>query len=143
LIFGGTDFKATTVPSEASGNFGARFGFHLMPGLSRSLLHCTDAFKLNQKGRALALLPGQPMTEIQCPIVQNWDDLPDKQEQITLKPTKPKPSTFEQRVKDAWDALPEEDKSNKSALCRKLDMLPGGGDWNKVMPIAEKLGLYE
>ncbi|NIV31742.1 MAG: hypothetical protein GWN58_20330 [Anaerolineae bacterium] len=43
LILGGTDFKATTLPSEARSNCLARLAFWLEPGLSRSLLNSTAA----------------------------------------------------------------------------------------------------
>lgn len=110
LVCGGTDFKATTLPSSTSGNFGARIGFHLQPGLSRSLLHCTDAFRLNVKGRALALLPGQPMVELQCPQVDTWDDLPPRRPQIALQPCSepPAPSPLVDQADDP--SLPDAER---------------------------------
>lgn len=85
LVFAGTDFKADTLPSEATGNFGARIALHLRPSLSQSLLFCRDAANLRDKGRALAALPGTAgLVEMQCPIVETWDDLPPGQAQIEL-----------------------------------------------------------
>jgi len=46
LILGGTDFKATTLPSEARSNCQARIAFWLERGLSQSLLDCNDASEL-------------------------------------------------------------------------------------------------
>lgn len=87
LVFSGTDFKADTLPTEASGNFGARIALHLRPSLSQSLLFCRDAARLRDKGRALAILPGVPgLVEMQCPIVTSWNDLPPRQPQITFTP---------------------------------------------------------
>jgi len=80
---GGTDFRAETLPTSARGNCGARFAFHFdEPGLSRSIIRSTAAVNLRYPGRALALLPGQPMIEVQCPIVERWDDLPKARGQV-------------------------------------------------------------
>jgi DNA segregation ATPase FtsK/SpoIIIE-like protein len=77
LILCGTDFKADTLPTEATGNFGARIAFHLRPSLSQSLLYSREAAELHDKGRVKALLPGNSdLTEAQAPIVRRWDDLP-------------------------------------------------------------------
>lgn len=77
LILCGTDFKADTLPTEATGNFGARIAFHLRPSLSQSLLYSREAADLHEKGRVKALLPGNSeLTEAQAPIVRRWDDLP-------------------------------------------------------------------
>ena len=77
VCFAGTDFRAETLPTSARGNCGARFSFHLdEPGLSRSIIRSAQATNLRHPGRALALLPGKPMVEVQCPIVEKWDDLP-------------------------------------------------------------------
>lgn len=48
LILGGTDFKATTLPSEARSNCQARVSFWLEPGLSRSLFGCEEASELRE-----------------------------------------------------------------------------------------------
>ena len=86
LVFAGTDFKADTLPTEATGNCGARIALHLRPSLSRSLLDCRDAAELRERGRALVELPGVPgLVEVQCPIVRRWDDLPGGGERRTLE----------------------------------------------------------
>jgi len=75
---GGTDFRAETLPTSARGNCGARFAFHFEEvGLSRSIIRSAEAVNLRNPGRALARLPGVAgLTELQCPIVDRWDDLP-------------------------------------------------------------------
>jgi len=85
-VFGGTDFKVDTMPSETRGNCGLRMAMHLEePGLSRSIIRSTNAVNLTDKGRALACLPGVAgLVELQCPIVETWADLPPRQEQIAL-----------------------------------------------------------
>ena len=85
-VFGGTDFKVDTMPSETRGNCGLRMAMHLEePGLSRSIIRSTNAVNLTDKGRALAVLPGiAGLVEVQFPMVATWDDLPPKQEQIAL-----------------------------------------------------------
>jgi len=134
LILGGTDFKATTIPSSCTGNCGARVGFHLQPGLSRSLLNCTDAFELEQAGRALAQIPGQKMQQIQCPIVSSWDDLPRTNiEQSVLAPI----ATLADRVREVVTRL---DSVSVSAVCRALDMNTGGSDFYKIKDILTELG---
>jgi len=87
-VFGGTDFKVDTMPSETRGNCGLRMAMHLEePGLSRSIIRSTNAVNLTDKGRALAVLPGVAgLVEVQFPMVATWDDLPPKQEQIALTP---------------------------------------------------------
>jgi hypothetical protein len=82
LVLAGQDFKATTLPSEGRGNLGARIAFHLEPGLSRAILYSALASNLNDPGRALMLLPGRPMVEVQCPMVGRWDDLPPARGEI-------------------------------------------------------------
>jgi len=85
LCFAGTDFKSSTLPTEATGNFGLRLAFHLRPSLSQSILFCRDASDLKDRGRALAILPGTPgLTRMQCPIVERWDDLPTPGEVLPL-----------------------------------------------------------
>jgi len=59
LILGGTDFKATTLPTEARSNCQARLAFWLEPGLSRSLLNSDEAAELGQVGDIVAKRPGQ------------------------------------------------------------------------------------
>jgi len=88
VVFGGTDFKVNTLPSEIRGSCGLRMAMHLEEmGLSRSIIRSVEAVNLKDKGRALVRLPGVPgLIEMQCPIVEQWDDLPDKQEQIMLAP---------------------------------------------------------
>ena len=85
-VFGGTDFKVDTMPSETRGNCGLRMAMHLEePGLSRSIIRSTNAVNLTDKGRALAVLPGiAGLVEVQFPMVATWDDLPPRQEQIAL-----------------------------------------------------------
>lgn len=87
-VFGGTDFKVGTMPSETRGNCGLRLAMHIEePQLSRSIIHSTAATNLEGKGRALARLPGvKGLFEIQCPAIENWDDLPGEREQIAIKP---------------------------------------------------------
>lgn len=88
LVLAGTDFKATTLPTEATGNCGARIALHLRPSLSQSLLGNRAASDLKDKGRALCELPGTPgLIELQCPIVRRWDDLPAKRPQVELAPS--------------------------------------------------------
>jgi len=91
VTFGGTDFKADTMPSETRGNCGLRMAMHLEePGLSRSIIRSAMAVNLVEKGRALASLPGVAgLVELQCPMVERWDDLPGKREQIELRRSSP------------------------------------------------------
>jgi DNA segregation ATPase FtsK/SpoIIIE-like protein len=79
VAFGGTDFKADTMPTPARGACSARFAFHFNEeGLSRSIIHTKDAINLTVPGRALAVLPGVAgRVEMQCPIVEQWGDLPN------------------------------------------------------------------
>jgi len=58
LILGGTDFKASTLPSEARSNCQARLAFWLERGLSQSLLDCNDASKLGGIGEIVVKRPG-------------------------------------------------------------------------------------
>jgi len=58
LIAGGTDFKASTLPTEARSNCMARIAFWLEPGLSRSLLNCADASDLQGVGEIVIKRPG-------------------------------------------------------------------------------------
>lgn len=135
LVLGGTDFKATTIPSSCTGNCGARIGFHLMPGLSRSLLNCTDAFELGQRGRALALIPGKKLVEIQCPIVENWDDLPDEREKLEL----PVVAGLEERIKELY----KDGYRTISDMCRQLGLATGGADFYKVRDTMRGLGFLD
>lgn len=87
FCMGGTDFQAKTLPTSARGTFGGRFAWHVDEAtLSRSLIRSSLAVNLRTKGRALALLPGQILTEMQAPIVTRWDDLPTPRPTITLAP---------------------------------------------------------
>ena len=87
FVFAGTDFNADVFPTSARSNFGARVAFHFdEPTLSRSIIRSTNAVNLKERGRALAALPGQPLTELQAPIVESWDDLPPVREVIELAP---------------------------------------------------------
>lgn len=133
LILGGTDFKATTIPSNCTGNCGARVGFHLQPGLSRSLLNCTNAFELDQAGRALAMIPGQKMQEIQCPIVTSWDDLPSANVEVKELVS----STLESRI---VGILPTLDKVSISSVCRAIGLNTGGGDFYTVKEALQRMG---
>ncbi len=58
LILGGTDFKATTLPTEARSNCQARIAFWLEPGLSRSLLNSDAASALGKVGDMVVQRPG-------------------------------------------------------------------------------------
>jgi hypothetical protein len=85
-VFGGTDFKVATMPSETRGNCGLRVAMHLEEAqLSRSIIRSTNAVNLVDKGRALARLPGVVgLVEVQFPIVERWDNLPARREQVVL-----------------------------------------------------------
>jgi DNA segregation ATPase FtsK/SpoIIIE-like protein len=133
LVAGGTDFKASTINTSCTSNFSSRIGFHLMPGLSRSLLNCTDAFDLDKPGRGLAMLPGQKLQEIQCPIVTRWDDLPSanvEQKELVV-------STLEDRIREAISTL---DKVSVSAVCRELGMATGGSDFYSIRDALKMMG---
>jgi hypothetical protein len=58
LVLGGTDFKCTTLPSEARGNCLARIAFWLESGLSRSLLDTDAATELQDVGEIVVKRPG-------------------------------------------------------------------------------------
>lgn len=90
MVFGGTDFKADTMPSEARASCGARAAFHLgEPQLSRSIIRSAEAVNLRAKGRALVTLPGQAgLFEVQCPIVENWAEMPTARERVALEPVR-------------------------------------------------------
>jgi len=126
VFFGGTDFKVTTMPSETRGNCGLRQTFRLEePQLSRSLIRSTQAVNLVQKGRALALIPEIPgVIEMQCPIVDRWDDLPIVGEQEEY----PEIETFDEQVKAAY----EDGNESISSICRVLGLHTGGDDFYKV-----------
>lgn len=59
LVFGGTEFKVDTMPSEARGNCQARIAFWLEAGLSRSVLNTAAASELEGKGDVWVKKPGQ------------------------------------------------------------------------------------
>ena len=135
LIAAGTDWKASTIDSSCTSNFSTRIAMHLMPGLSRSLINCTDAYDLDKPGRALALLPGRKLLEMQCPQVTSWDDLPSSVEQETL--AIPIVATLEDRVKEV---VAQVDSVSVSAVCRALDMKPAGADFYKIKDLLTELG---
>ena len=135
LVAAGTDWKASTIDSSCTSNFSTRIAMHLMPGLSRSLINCTDAYNLDRPGRALVLLPGRKLTEMQCPQVTRWDDLPSanvKQVELFV----PDVSTLTDRVKEV---VAEIDSVSVSAVCRALDMKTGGSDFYKIKDILTEL----
>lgn len=60
LVLGGTDFKVTTLPSEARSNCQGRLSFWLEPGLSRSLFNSDVASELGRPGDFVLKRPGTP-----------------------------------------------------------------------------------
>jgi len=103
MVCAGTDFKADTLPSEASGNFGGRVAFYLRPSLSLSLLYCKDASLLRMKGRGLAMLPGvSDFVKFQAVILDDVAGLPTPREQMLYIP-KQVEETFDDKVVRLYD----------------------------------------
>lgn len=137
VFFGGTDFKVTTMPSETRGNCGLRQAFRLEePQLSRAIIRTTEAVNLTVKGRALALIPEVPgIVKMQCPIVEQWNDLPKATGQECL----PEVMTLDEQIKEAYD----NGHCSISAICRELDFHTGGDDFYNVREAMNRLGLLE
>ena len=127
--FGGTDMKVTTMPSETRGNCGLRMALCLAePQLSRSIIHSTAAVNLSDKGRALMRLPGiAGLFEVQCPVVENWSDLPGEREQITLQPEQ---QTDRKRILDL-----HEQGMSKRQISQAVYGYAGGAAHGKVNEI--------
>lgn len=139
VFFGGTDFKVTTMPSETRGNCGLRQVFRLEePQLSRSIIRSTEAVNLTVKGRALALIPEVPgIVEMQCPIVENWHDLPKSNEQIPLP--EPQASDFDSEIMRIVQQLG--DKANPTTVCTEMYGYSGGTKFYNVRKSMRKQGL--
>jgi DNA segregation ATPase FtsK/SpoIIIE-like protein len=138
LVAGGTDFKADTLPTSARGNFGGRIAFHFdEPSLSRSLIRSTQAVNLRQRGRALALLPGRILTELQAPIVTTWGDLPAKRDVIELAPVTSAPDKDQDADPDQADKIRELHQAGKSQneIQRAIFGYTGGAAYEAVKAV--------
>ena len=147
----GTDFKATTIPTEASVNFSTRIALRSRPTMSRILIDSKDAMYLKAKGRALALLPGRDQVEIQTPMVRDWSKLPTggprqmidlssclggRAEQGSHGPMDR--GDLAERVEAAWRSM---EQPTVTAVTQALFNQDGGRNWSRIKQIVQELGL--
>lgn len=74
FLFGGQDWKATSVDSTIKYQFSTSIQFKAKSGpQSRALLGDSCAKDIHVQGRAFAVLPGREMIELQAPIIGHQD----------------------------------------------------------------------
>lgn len=103
LVLGGQDWKASSLDTGIRNQLSARVQFKAMSASqSRVLLQQAGAESLEAPGRALAVLPGRGLVEIQAPLV-SYDDIA-----AALTSTGPR------------NPLPEVGDASQDALIRQL-----------------------
>jgi DNA segregation ATPase FtsK/SpoIIIE-like protein len=152
IVAAGTDFKATTIPTEASVNFSTRIALRSRPTMSRILIDSRDAMHLKAKGRALALLPGRDQIEIQTPMVRDWSKLPTggPRQMIDLsscpgaeqaRHSSDRPAAMDglaEQVEAAWRSM---EQPTVTAVTQALFNQDGGRNWSRVKQVVQELGL--
>jgi len=69
VIVAGQTAKADNIPTEIRDQFSSRLAFRTSPSSSRAVIDSSDANKIRVHGRALAVLSGQEIQELQGPFV--------------------------------------------------------------------------
>lgn len=70
LVLGGQDWKASSLDTAIRNQLSSRIQFRAMSqSQSRILLQQAGAEDLDAPGRALAILPGRPLIELQAPVI--------------------------------------------------------------------------
>lgn len=147
LIFGGTDFKADSMPTQARGNCQARMSFWLESGLSRSLFNCGDANKLTGKGDLLIRRAGQVgLVRGRTPIVVDADyrllddDNVQQRELVAVRDPNPTADVSDDQIKNALIELAKSDhRFSRAAIEKKLYGYTGGRAHRDVKRIAESI----
>jgi DNA segregation ATPase FtsK/SpoIIIE-like protein len=74
LVLGGQDWKASSLDTAIRNQLSSRIQFRAMSSSqSRVLLQQSGAENLDTPGRALAILPGHPLLELQAPVIAYED----------------------------------------------------------------------
>lgn len=145
---GGTNFHATTMPTDLRVNFPTRIALRCDSNTSRVVLDGdASASKIAQVGRGKVKLPdGRGLVEVQFPFVEDrlFDQLPSgaylhQFDGQRLPARDPVYDDFLVQIQDTWDAM-----SNPSitAVCRKLfGGQSGGRNWIEVKEAVDALGL--
>lgn len=106
-VFGGQDWKATSIDSAIKNQLSARIHFKALNGAqSRVLLGRSDAEHIKVKGRAMAILPGRNFLEMQTPFLSAKDVLAtwrNGAQPLNPMPVyEPKPSEKHQTILQMW-----------------------------------------
>ena len=147
LIFGGTDFKADNLPTEARGNCQARMSFWLEAGLSRSLFNNTKANELDGKGDILVRRSGHTgLVRGRTPIVVDADyarlgnDVASQQKLVPVCDPNPTVDVDDNTIANALCELARSDRRfSRSTIERDLFGYTGGRAHKEVKRVAEKM----
>ena len=152
LVMAGQDWKGTSLDTTIRNQIGARIHFRAQSSSqSRVLLGVSGAEELEIKGRALMVLPGEKMQELQTPMLR-YSDIRGLKEGGPLNPMPvlgdEMPEWTDEYLRELWSGL---DKKNKSEMCRALwaDMgrpppAPTGGSfWGEVDQAGKGAGLWD
>ena len=141
MFLSGTDFKATTLPSEARSNCQTRICFNTEAGLSRSLLNTDDASELGGQGEFVIKRPGVPgLVRGQAPLVIEGDY---KNLAIEGNPKKleglPKDTKSNDQSGNARQVIELHEKGeSQRAIEQAVFGSTGGSSYTRVKAILEK-----
>ena len=103
LVLGGQDWKASSLDSAIRNQLSTRVQFAAMSASqSRVLLQQAGAEKLDTPGRALAILPGRRMFELQSPYISHWQIARDVADGGPVHAMPEVPAAEDDRVERVW-----------------------------------------
>jgi hypothetical protein len=136
-ILGGQDWKASSLDTAIRNQISTRVQFKAQdPTQSRILLGTGDAAGIDRVGRAMAVLPGRPLLEMQAPLISaqavsravGMGPLPAPAPMV-----EPEPDGIEARVLELAG-----DGASRSAIAREVFGSDGGNQLRKIGAILDK-----
>lgn len=137
-VFGGQDWKATSIDSAIKNQLSARVHFKALNGAqSRVLLGRSDAEDIEVKGRAMAVLPGRGFVEMQTPFLSAKDVLRKWHNGAQPRRQMPQFETEDDREADRIKQLAAQGVS-KRQICLELWDNDGGKYYDRVNAVLSR-----